>query len=235
MNKSFFLLFTSLLVTLSNFAQQYSEKDNQNNSQNLQNYTTRTTKFEPSFNTQGTPFENDNFVLGSLLSEDEILVSNIALRYNAFRDEFQVKQSLANNDENLQAVIKRTDLFVKMGDDIFTYVVTPEGATKGYFDILYEGASFSLYKKITKKFIEGIKPVNTMKSNTPNRYVEDVKYFLVDKNNSFDELPNSRNKTIKIIGGNKRNELKKYVQESDLNVKEEQDLIQVVKYANENL
>lgn len=238
MNKfSLLVLVTSLLISFSNTAQQYSENNSQNdlrNSQDLQNYTTRTTNFEPTFDTKGTPFYNDKFILGSLLNENKVLVSNIALRYNAFRDQFEVKQSLNQSNENIQAVIKRTDILVKMGDDVFTYIVTPEGTTKGYFDILFEGKKFSVFKKISKKFIEGITPVNTMKSTSPNRYVDEVDYFLVGENNDFKELSNSKNKRLKAIGGDKRKELKKYAKENNLNVKEEADLIKVVEYYNEN-
>lgn len=227
-----------LLISFSNFAQEYSESNNQfnssNNTQDLQSYTTRAVIYEPKYNTNGTPYENEDFVMGSLLGENNVLVSNVVLRYNAVRDEFQVKKSLNKNDNNILAVIKKTDLFVKMGTDVFTFVLTADDGVKGYFNILLEGNKLSVYKKISKKYQEGEKPINSMKSNTPNRFIDDVKYYLVNEDKEFMELPNSKSKRIKLISSDNRKELKKFSKTENLNIKKEEDLIKLVEYYNQN-
>ena len=225
-----FLLFSS-----PQFAQQYTENNSQNNtnlSQDLQNYTTRATRFVQE-NTNGTPYLNENFEAGSLLNESNVLVSNIVIRYNALYDEFQVKKSFNDSEDNVQALRKTSDIFIKIGDNIYTYLLPVDGAV-GYYNILCEGKKVDLYKKDSKKFVEGAKSVNMMTGDHPNRLVDESSYFIILNNGELVELTGSRNKKLQTIAENKRNELRKYVKENKLNLNREEDLIQAVTYFNEN-
>ncbi len=225
-----------LLFSSPQYAQQYTESNSQNDtnlSQDIQNYTTRATRFVQE-NTNGTPYLNQNFETGSLLNESTVLVSNVVLRYNALHDEFQVKQSVSESDERLQAVRKTSELFVKMGDDIYTYLLPVNGAG-GYYNILFEGNKINLYKKDSKKFVEGAKSVNMMTGDHPNRLVDESSYFIIIDDGELVELTGSRNRKLQAIAGKKRNELRKYVKENNLNVNREEDLIQAVNYFNGNI
>lgn len=225
-----FLLFSS-----PQFAQQYTENNSQNDtnlSQDLQNYTTRATRFVQE-NTNGTPYLNENFEAGSLLNESNVLVSNVVLRYNALYDEFQVKKSLNDSEDNAQAVRKTSEIFIKMGGNIYTYLLPVNGAG-GYYNILFEGTQINLYKKDSKKFVEGAKSVNMMTGDHPNRLVDESSYFIILNDGELVELTGSRNRKLQAIAGEKRNELRKYVKENKLNVNREEDLIQAVTYFNKN-
>ncbi|MEX0995720.1 MAG: hypothetical protein WDZ45_01575 [Flavobacteriaceae bacterium] len=236
MHKSTILyLFTALLITTPLFAQQYTENENQNNTsstQNLENYTSRATRYVDE-NTNGSPFLKESFEIGSILNESGVLVSNVLLRYNAFHDEFQVKQNINDGDDKIQAVRKSTDFFIKTGDEIYTYLLPSDGIG-GYYNILVEGDKVNLFKKSSKKFIEGVQSVNMMTGNHPNRLIDESSYYVVNSKGEVTELPNSKNKRLQAIAGDKRNELKKYAKSKDLNPKKEEDLIKLVEYFNQN-
>lgn len=209
-------------------AQQYSDSD----SKELQNYTTRASKYI-SENTKGSPYFNEDFQMGSLLNESTVLFPDVALRYNALNDEFQIKTSLNESSKNIQAVIKKIDVYVKVGDAIYTYLL-PSGEVGGYYNVLVEGTKKSIYKKFSKKFIEGAQSVNMMTGNHPNRLIDETNYYLVSADGTIEELPNSKNRRLKLIAGKNYKNLKKYAKSNDLNAKNEEDLIKLVKYYNQN-
>lgn len=222
------LLIASTISSNSIFSQQYSE----NTSEEIQNFTTRAKTVNLN-NTNGSPFEIEDFVSGTILSENNILISNVYLRYNAYQDEFQVKQNPNASDDKIQALKKSTEFYVKLGDKIFTYNL-PQNGFGGYYQILFEGNNIDLLKKISKKFIEGQKSVNMMTGNHPNRLVDETSYVVVLNDGELIELTGSRNKKLQAIAGNKRNELRKYVRETKLNINREKDLIKTVTYFNNN-
>jgi len=228
-------LFTVLLLSTPQYAQQYTENNTPNNtnvSQELQNYTTRATRFVHE-NTNGTPYLNQNFESGSILNDDKVLVPNLMLRYNALHDEFQVKKSMIDNDENIQAVRKTSEIYVQMGDAVYTYLLPVNGAG-GYYNILFEGNKIDLFRKDSKKFVEGAKSVNMMTGDHPNRLIDESSYFIVVNDGELVQLTGSRNRKIQAIAGNNRSEVRRYVKDNGLNVNREDDLIKVVKYVNEN-
>lgn len=229
------LLLTVLFFTTNQFAQEYSENNTQNDSsvgQDIQNFTTRANKYNQQ-NTTGTPYLNEEFENGSLLSENNVVFSSVFLRYNVVHDEFQLKQLANQSDEQVQAVRKSPDIYVKISDDIYTYVI-PGNGVGGYYNILFEGNKLNLYKKSSKKFVEGQKSVNMMTGNVPNRLVDESNYFIVNSKGEFTELPNSKNKKFETIAGDQKNELKKIAKSKGLNINKEEDLIELIAYFNKN-
>tara|TARA_R110000850_G_scaffold199977_1_gene326117 strand:+ start:9552 stop:10241 length:690 start_codon:yes stop_codon:yes gene_type:complete len=229
MNKILSLFLVAFTITINPiFAQQYSE----NTAEEILNFTTRAKTINLD-NTNGSPFENEEFVLGSILSENNILISNIYLRYNAYQDEFQIKQNPNAGDDKIQAIKKSTEFYVKMGDEIFTYKL-PQDGMGGYYNILVEGNKVDLLKKISKKFVEGQKSVTMMTGNHPNRLIDESSY-VVAKDDKIIEVTGSKNKILEAIAGDQKNELKKYTKSENLNVKKEDEMIKAVNYYNENL
>ncbi len=222
-----FVLISLVFFSTSSKAQQYSDS----NSKELQNYTTRASKYNPE-NTKGTPYQTEDFQTGSLLNESTVIFPDVALRYNALNDEFQIKSSLNESNKNIQAVMKKTDLYVKVGDAIYTYLL-PSGEVGGYYNVLVEGTKKSIYKKLSKKFVEGAQSVNMMTGNHPNRLVDETKYYLVSEDGTIEELPNSKNRRLKLIAAKDYKSFKKYAKSNDLNVKSEEDLIKLVEYYNQ--
>ncbi len=232
---TFFQLLLVLLISSPLFAQQYIENENQNNtstSQKLEDFTTIATRYVED-NTNGSPFLKKSFEVGSILNEDGAVVSNVSLRYNAFHDEFQVKQNINDSDDKIQAVRKSADLFIKTGEDVYTYLL-PSNGVGGYYNILVEGNKAQLLKKFSKKFIEGVQSVNMMTGNHPNRLIDESSYYIVNSNGEITELPKSKNKKLQVIAGDKRNELNKFAKSNNLNANKEEDLIKLVEYYNQN-
>lgn len=235
MNKSFSFLFAVSILTFgTTFAQHYTENNTQNSEKStvtIEEFLTPAKKITQDF--KGSPFANETFVPGALLSNNEVLISNIFLRYNAYQDEFQVKKSMIATENNIEAIRKTQAIYIKIANDIYTYKI-PDATqgVGGYYQILLEGNTFDLFKKNSKKFIEGADSVNKMTGNHAARIVDESFYYLVNSKGKFLELPSSKSKKIDAIGGANKSELKKFIKSNRLNIKKEEDLIKIISHIN---
>lgn len=179
---------------------------------------------------KGTPYNNPSYLPGNIYENNKLLANDVALRYNAIEDEMEVKESLATPDEEARVVSKSLEIFVKINGDIFIFAPYQGGVESGgYFQILFEGENYSLYKKIKKKFIPAKKASTSITKDLPPVFLDRPVYYIVTNEGKYYELPESKSKKLKVFG-NKQNEMKEYVKDNNLNLKEEKDLLQAVRY-----
>ncbi|GER60446.1 hypothetical protein [Patiriisocius marinus] len=178
----------------------------------------------------GTPYNNANYLLGSIYKEGKLLAENIALRYNAIADEMEVKESLTTDDEDAKVLTKSQDIFVKIGLDIYVFVPYQGGVEEGgYFQVMYEGTQVDFYKKHIKDFDEAKKATSTLTRDIPASFTDEPVYYLVTKTGKFYQFPKSRNKKLKVFG-EKEKEMKKWVKANQLDINLEKDLLRAVKH-----
>jgi hypothetical protein len=178
----------------------------------------------------GSPYNNPIFLLGTIYKNDEIVVSNYALRYNAIADEIEVKETLYAEDADMKALTKSPDLYVKIMNDMFVYASANEAIDQaGYFQVLYVGNNYHLYKKISKKYYPAKKAKNSFEKDVPANFADRSSYYLVSKDGKFQEFEKSNSKKLKVFG-EKQSEIKKYTSKGRLDLSSENDLIKVVKY-----
>lgn len=182
-------------------------------------------------NFSGSAYENEEFVNGYVFNDGKILASNIALRYNAKRDEVEVKRSLTTSNADARVLVKNSDIYIKILNKAFVYSPVREGISKaGYFVVLHEGDNYALYKKISKKFMEGRESVNSITRDTPSVFKNIETYYLVDKESgAFTLFPKSRKGKLKVFTENKK-EIKEFVQSEKLNINKDYALKKLVKY-----
>jgi len=182
-------------------------------------------------NFTGSAYENEDFVSGYVFKNGKTLASNVALRYNAKRDEIEVKRKVSSSNESARVLVKNDDIYIKILNKVFVYSPVREGIAKaGYFMVLHDGTNYSLYKKLTKKFLEGREAINSITRDTPPAFQNKEVYYLVNKvDGSFTAFPKSKKGKLKIFDSNKK-EVKAFVKENRLNIKKDYDLAKLVKY-----
>lgn len=181
----------------------------------------------------GSAYENKEFVSGSIFKNEQILASNIPLRYNAFRDEIEVKSDLSAPDASAKVMARNPEIYVKIFNKMIVFSGNKQGVDRpGYFVILAEGEKVDLYKKIKKEFIEGSVAMSSLTRDIPPTYKEKEIYYLVDKSSgAFVEFPSSKNAKFNVFK-DKKKEIKNYASREGLNVNKESALKQVVLYYN---
>ena len=172
----------------------------------------------------GTPYYQESFLLGNVFLENELLLSNAALRYNAIADEIEYKDSLNDEDEDAKALVKSKEIYATIMKD--TYVFIP---AKGYFIVIFDGSNFSLLKKVTKKYFPAKEAKNNYETPTIAKFSDRVAYHIYTKNGEMYELPNSKSKKLKAFG-NSEKIVKDYIKKNDLDLNKEKDLKKVILY-----
>lgn len=182
-------------------------------------------------NFSGSAYENEEFVNGYVFKDGKILASNVALRYNAKRDEVEVKKSLTTSNSNARVLVKNSDIYIKILNKAFVFSTVKEGIDKaGYFMVLHEGDNYALYKKITKRYLEGRESVNSITRDTPPAFKNIETYYLVDKESeNFTLFPKSRKGKLKVFTNFKK-EVKDFVKKESLNINKDYALTKLVKY-----
>lgn len=178
----------------------------------------------------GSPYANKAFQEGFVFRDGVILASNVGLRYNAARDEFEIKKSLNTSNYAAKVLRQSEDIYVKIMNNTFVYLdKNEEKETGGYYEVLYEGERLSLYRKISKDFIEGKKSINSIAADILPMYKEKEELFLLTENKELVELPGSRNGKINSFS-NKKKEIKQHIREKKLNINKDYDLIKLLRY-----
>lgn len=178
----------------------------------------------------GSPYENEEFAIGSILIDGKVVRNNVAVRYNALRDEMEIKNKIDDHNRNGRVLTKSTDVYVKILNKTYIYSISKDDIPAGYYLALYEGEKFDLYKKTYKEYLDGAESMTGVTRGIPAMYKEKEGYFLLNKQDgSLKALPKSRNGKLGMFK-DKKKEMKSYASENKLNINKEYALVKLLKH-----
>jgi len=195
-------------------------------------YTNEVLYVAPDFveNYNGSPYNSDTFLLGNIYINKELTKSDVAMRYNIYSDEIQVKESLQSEDKVITALIKSPDISVKISNETFVYVSKGKGLEKGgYFQVATTGKTYSLYKRLGKVYFEASKAKTSFERDVPAKFDDRNSYYIHFSNGGMVELPESKKKRYKAFGESEAL-VKAFAKEKKLDITEEKDLKRVIIY-----
>lgn len=182
----------------------------------------------------GSPYTNDEFVQVPLYYGDENMGSYY-YRYNAYNEEVEIKNSKLE-EEKITALTKDKSIKVMISGkplSFATFIDKKGNTLNGYLTTVVDGENYDLFKRIHVKFTEGQKAQNSFVKAVPNRFTHYIEYYYQPKGvNRIDEIPTKNNKLIKMLDEPFKSKLDKFLDENDLNIKEEADLIKVFEFLN---
>lgn len=183
---------------------------------------------------QGSPYTSNTFAPTILKYNDEV-VGNIYYRYNALNEEIEIKKT-SSEDEPYKALVKdkEVSLLINAKSLSFKTFVTEKNETiNGYLTLLQKGNTYDLYQRTLVKFTEGQPAQNSFVAAVPSRFTKFTEYyFQKDGVNRIDQIPQKNKKLLKLIDASKREDLKIFLKENNLNIKNERDLAKVFDYLN---
>ncbi len=178
----------------------------------------------------GTPYNSTTFLLGNLYINDKISATDVALRYNIYSDEMEIKESLQTEDEKLNALIKSPDISITILNDAFVYLPKGKGLEKGgYFQVITTGKNYSLYKKLSKKYYEARKAKTSFERDLPAKFEDITSFYIHFSFGGMVELSDSKKKGFKAFGESEAI-VKAYIKERKLDITKEKDLKRVIIY-----
>ncbi len=184
----------------------------------------------PNSKTIGSPYVDEEFKPSSLYNDDASFTISMFARYNVMDNVIEIKNALADNDSLIKLLNKTPDLYVKIDTHVFDFVPFSGKTEDGvYFEVLFRGNAIDLYKKHTKKFIQGKIARSSFEVDFPERFIDENNYFFVTKEGNLIELPDTHNKIRNAIPY-KNPVLDKYIKQNKLELKEEKDLIKMMTF-----
>ncbi|WP_271856250.1 hypothetical protein [Patiriisocius marinus] len=181
-------------------------------------------------NTNGSIYNDKEFKRGTVFVDGKMTASNVGLRYNAQSEEIEYMKQLGSQATVVNVVKKSENIDVKILNDHYVYLPSPGKKFKdGYLIVLEENDKLTLYKKLSKEFVEGKKSVNSYTRDVPDSFKEREVLFIKVKGEEIKEVPGSKGKRKKLFSS-KENEVATYMKNEKLNLRKDEDLIKALKY-----
>lgn len=183
---------------------------------------------------QGSPYTSNQFASTTLFYGDD-KVRDVYYRYNALNEEIEVKKTLLpeegyralSKDKNINIIVDGNKL------SFYTFITAKNRTLNGYLNQLYKGKEYSLYRRTTVKFTEGQDAQNSFVAAVPARFTQFTEYYLKKKGvNRIDQVLQKNGKFLKQLDSDMVSEVKNYINENNLNVKDEYDLVKVFEFLN---
>ena len=179
----------------------------------------------------GTPYVNEIFKKGTITiqNRDSKLVEDRLMRFNAFTGEMEY----LGPDGKERTLLKRENITVEL--DGMAYEVHPykEGReiNRAYFIRLNDGDKAVVYKKPIKYFRKGAMPEHGYEDAREPEYFDASEYYLRMDGASMVPLAMNKKGLLSALH-NHREDVKKYVSDRHLNLRDAADAMQVIAYYN---
>ncbi len=227
--KTYFFFLLSLIGLQTLYAQSVNTAEVTSNS----NYTRMSSVYvvsganenvDRSENVKGSPYLYEGYKFGAILKNDEVVVQNVALKYNVYNDLFKGKMNLNVSEDQAQIIIKSKDYKIKLGDELFVV-----GKGESYYQVIHSGAKYSLLKKHSKVYYESVQATTSLTRDSPARYKDKLAYYLVDAKGNYSDFPTSKKKVIKLLA-NQQDQIKGFIKKNKIDVSDDNDLKRLFEY-----
>jgi len=183
---------------------------------------------------RGSPYTSNTFQKAALFYKDE-LVGDIYYRYNSLNQEVEIKATNSpeegiralGRDKGISIIIEGRPMSFK------TFIDKNNRTTNGYLVALENTGDYKLYKRHHATFKEGLKASNSFTKDVPAKFTQYVEYYLERAGaNRVDYIKLNKGSVLNAVVGEKRNALKDYIRNEELNLRKERDLIKAIQFLN---
>lgn len=175
---------------------------------------------------QGSAYFDTIYKNGKVIMNGKALAPSM-MRYNAYTDEFEL--------DNGQAVPKEEDIKVDLDSSIYQFMgymdMGGHKKERGYLIPLNEGNTV-LFLKTRKEYIKASVPKTGFDTYEEAKFKDDLGHYLLKKNRTVAEEIKLNKKNILKEIDNGSDDLKKYISDNNLDLKEEKDAVRVLDFYN---
>ena len=97
--------------------------------------------------------------------------------------------------------------------------------------VTVKGTKLTIYKKISKDFIEGKESANSYSRAVPDTFKEKEQLYIVSAAGSLTKLPKGKTKREKLLVSQQK-QMSSYIQTNNLNLRKEKDFNKALDYFN---
>lgn len=169
---------------------------------------------------EGSPYENETFLVGKAVSKKLNNSKTCLMRYNAYNDVIEIK-----DDNSALGLIKSLHIYAVINDIEYHYedfIDENNKAKEGYFILLSKGATINLYLRKTKTFNKTVKAESTYYKDKPAKFVDSQSYYF-KKHNVLIPFPYKKKALFQLFP-EYEDELNRYIKDEKINPKSEEDI-----------
>ena len=175
---------------------------------------------------QGSPYLNNDFQTGSIVTTSNTNYNDISIRYNIFNDEMEFK----GNDNNIYSFEKSTikNLFIGNTEYVFKAFSIKNSLRRSYFEVLTKG-TVTLLKQYHVRFEEE-QPAKAFADPVPAKFNRLRSDYFIFSNKEAQKF--SGFKDLSELLPDKRTEIEKFIKSKKLKISNEEDIIKVIDFYN---
>ena len=184
--------------------------------------------------TLGSPYSTENFVKSKVYYGDE-LQGDFFVRYNALNSIVEIKNTNLPDEEAKQLYADKNVTVKYLNKELrFTTYINKKGETKnGYLSLIHAGKKFKLFHRLAVKYSEGKAAANSMVADIPSRFAHFEEYFYqIQGVDRIDYLKSNKSALLKLVDKESKEKVKSFFKETNVNLDNEEDLINLFSYLN---
>lgn len=185
-------------------------------------------------NIKGSPYEINAFSFGHVTDEISNKSVNLYLRYNIYNDEIELKPDF--NSKKILGLLKEHDISCKIRDKYYYYAAfidEKNNIKKGYLIQVYKGENYSLFKRLKSTFTPKKASKNSYVQAKKAKFKKSISYYI-KKGDIISFLPNKKKTMLNKFKSEKIN-FKNYISKKRPNLKDEKDIIDLVKFLDASI
>ncbi len=172
----------------------------------------------------GSPFENDEFLKGNVILNNDDEYENVPLKYNIYNDELYFKNT---KDEMLLSFVIPVKSFKIAGQTYLNGFPEIDKFTKNSFYGLLAGNKIKLLFKSYKTIVE-TRPYNSPYAE--KRFESYKAYFILKEGKMYKFKPSK--KDLLELFGSSGPQIEEYIKKEKVNFKNDEDLIKLFDFIN---
>jgi hypothetical protein len=179
---------------------------------------------------EGCPYLNEQFISGVVTLNSGIKYSGIPLRYNIYNDliEFKSKSGKVFNINNPEAI---TELTIGDSKFIFTDCRSNKKNEKLFVEVISD-YNVGLLKHYRMKLLDARK-AETHKPDQPPMLVKIPSEYFIRKSDGTSQHFRNKKELLELLS-DKSDKIDELIKQQKLSIKNENDLLAILKYYNEN-
>jgi len=180
-------------------------------------------------NIKGSAFLNKEFVSGTLYMKNGMIFEEIPFRYNIYADQIEFKKG-----EEILAFTNPNELDHVVFDGrihIFGTYYLKGKLIKGYYQMLTDGECRLLVRRSSIIKREQLPASDFAGGNYRDYFREEIQYFLSRDGRNLIPIRKNTKSLLKVLS-DKQDEIKQFISEGKLDVRNDEDLGEVVFFYN---
>lgn len=180
---------------------------------------------------KGSPYENDEFLMGRAMSDNLNISNPYFMRYNIYNDVIEIKDK-----ERSVEMSKSSDVYALINDREYHYESYSDESgklNKGYFILLYKGEQLSLYARKTQRYKDVVKAKTSYHQDVPAAFV-DSKDYTMKKEGQMEFLSRNKKELTRQFPSLEA-KLKGYIKTNRINLNDDADMIRLFAYIDQEL